>query len=182
MAEILVQNFDNWLEKLDQSGIDAYKDRAVSAYIAWRDAKVALTAAEITKILQPMDQENRDKWTARHNIILNMSQKDIDGRCDVSRDMFQAKYDARSKKGDIVEIQEDGFWTVVGRGWDKAHFDLLVVPGLPKEEALQKYGGCLKDGEILKAKFRANITMTPDVNKKQELTKAAFETAVAGKV
>ena len=126
MAEILVQNFDNWMEKLSPVELAAY------------NAKYPKT--------------------------------------------FQAKYDCRSKKGDIVEIQEDGFWTVVGRGWDKEHFDLLVVPTLTVKEAREQYGGCLKDGEILKAKFRANITMTPDVNKKQELTKAAFETAVAGKV
>ncbi len=125
MAEMLVQNFNNWLERLTPIDLSSYISRYPKT--------------------------------------------------------FQAKYDARSKKGDIVEIQEDGFWTVVGRGWDKEHYDLLVVPGLGKKEARDKYGGCLIDGETIKVKFKTNITMAPDVDKKQELTKTAFETVVKEK-
>ena len=126
MAEMLVQNFDNWLEKLTPTDLAKYISRYPKT--------------------------------------------------------FQAKYDGRSVKGDIVEIQEDGFWTVVGRGWDKEHFDLLVVPLLTVKEAREKYGGALYDDGNMTAKFKANIIMTVDVDKKQEVTKANFESVVVEKV
>lgn len=182
MAEMLVQNFDNWLEKLDPPGIDAYKEKAADAYITWRDAKIALTSDKITNILRPMNAEARVKWTTRHNEVLNMTLQDIDIACDEARARFQTKYDARSVKGDIVEIQEDGFWTVIGRDWDTAHFDLVVVPGLSVKEARQKYGGPLYDGAEMKHKFKANIVTSVDVNKKQELAKTTFELQVLIKV
>jgi hypothetical protein len=126
MAEILVQNFDNWMS--------------------------LLTVAEL-------------------KVYTNKYPK------------FQTKYNSRSMRGDVVEIQDDGFWTVTGRGWDEDHYDLLVVPKLSKAEAREKFGGQLVDeaGDIQK-KFKCNISINADINKKQELTEADFKSQVETKI
>ena len=101
---------------------------------------------------------------------------------------FIISYNARQRKGDIVEIQPDGFWTKVKRGFDKANFDLLVVAGLSAEEARQKYGGSLKvvDPEdetktILKAKFKANIDLTVDEEQKAAIDKTVIDSEITTK-
>ena len=169
MAEMLVQNFDNWLEKLDQTGIDVYKERAAQEYLDYRNTKISMTSAEITNVLRRLSLTNREKWTAKHETVKNMSIQEIEAEQEKARERFQVKYNIRSKKGDIVEIQEDGFWT--DRGWDKAHYDLLVVPGL--KEAKAEYGGSTET-----AKFKANIIMSIDVDQKQQLTISDFEAQV----
>lgn len=112
--------------------------------------------------------QNFDNWMTR------LTQEQFDN-CVAEHPNFMEKYNARSKKGDIVEIQADGFWTKTRRGWDKAHYDLLVVPKLSKAEALKLYGGSLEHGENIKAKFKGNVTMT--VNK-EEITETAFKERV----
>lgn len=45
------------------------------------------------------------------------------------------KYDARHKKGDIVEVRPDGYWTGLhARGFDKEAFSVLSVPGVNHAE------------------------------------------------
>ncbi len=50
---------------------------------------------------------------------------------------FQAKYNARYQRGDIVEVQPDGHWTNRGT-WSEHAFVLVVIWGMSKEET-QKY-------------------------------------------
>ena len=48
----------------------------------------------------------------------------------------QMKYDARYRKGDIIEIHEDGFWTDGKReGWGAPDFALVCVPGMSLAQA-----------------------------------------------
>lgn len=39
------------------------------------------------------------------------------------------EYATRYVKGDVVEVREDGYWTV-SRGYDKAAFAVIAVPGV----------------------------------------------------
>lgn len=186
MAEMLVLNRESWMHTLDQKQIDAYCERSATGWMTMYDTRMALTPTEITQILRPLSEAGRTKWLARQAEFEAMTQKDIDTELAYQRSKFTSKYNARQRKGDIVEIQEDGFWTVVGRGFDKVAFDLVVVPKLTVKEAKEKYQGSLEDENTLDAKgnitmvakFKGNITTTPDVTGKQELTEADFETAV----
>ena len=80
---------------------------------------------------------------------------------------FAEKYNARERKGDVVEIQEDGFWTKTGRGYDKENFDMVIVKGKTKAELISmsqpllKLTGEVIDGKTqttLAKKFRYNIS------------------------
>lgn len=181
MAEILVLNRDSWMDALRSQEIEVHKERYANNYIEWRNAKIALTSAQITKILRPMSVDGRELWTAKHNEVLAMTQIDIDTACEVHRQKFVAKYNSRQRKGDIVEIQEDGFWTVVGRGWDKKNFDLLVISGLKAAEARKKYGGALASNGDVKAKFKCNINLTIDSNQLQAIDKSVIDSAITTK-
>jgi len=76
---------------------------------------------------------------------------------------FMTKYNARQRKGDVVDIQDDGHWTGKGRGYNKDHYDVVIVKG-KKAAELRDYRGSLtkeaataeKAPEIV-SKFRANI-------------------------
>ncbi len=49
---------------------------------------------------------------------------------------FQAKYDARYQRGDIVEVRPDGFWTDGKRkGFGAPDFALIVIPGVSVVDA-----------------------------------------------
>lgn len=50
---------------------------------------------------------------------------------------FKDKYNRRYQRGDIIEVQEDGFWTQKRAGFGSHAFSLIVVPGLLLETALQ---------------------------------------------
>lgn len=56
---------------------------------------------------------------------------------------FQAKYDARYQRGDVIEVRPDGYWTESkAPGYDKSAFLLVTVPGLKFDDA-KKYGRSL---------------------------------------
>lgn len=70
---------------------------------------------------------------------------------------FKAKYDARYRVGDVVEVQEDNFWPdhATGRG----KWRILRVPGLKKAEAL-KYMAALEDGDDIKRRRQYNVDIS----------------------
>ena len=49
---------------------------------------------------------------------------------------IDGKFDSRYIEGDFIEIREDGFWTdpIIGKGYNKDSFDLLVVDDATVEE------------------------------------------------
>jgi len=63
---------------------------------------------------------------------------------------FKEAYDTRDRKGDVIEVRPDGFWTDGKRkGFGAAKgFALLVVPGL-KAETAKKYQRELYDDPTL---------------------------------
>lgn len=49
---------------------------------------------------------------------------------------FQAKYDARYQRGDIVEVRKDGFYTSTLKGdLSRWSFRVVCVPGLPVDKS-----------------------------------------------
>jgi len=46
---------------------------------------------------------------------------------------LKAKYDRRQRKGDVIEVREDGFWD---NGFDKEAFVLVKIPGLALDNDL----------------------------------------------
>jgi hypothetical protein len=50
--------------------------------------------------------------------------------------LLNDKYNQRYKKGDVVEVKEDGFWRK-RKGFGSEHFALIHVPGLSGIEALK---------------------------------------------
>lgn len=50
---------------------------------------------------------------------------------------FQSRYDSRWVRGNVIEIQPDGFWYGhLSRSYDQKNFRLLVCPGKPVSECL----------------------------------------------
>lgn len=87
---------------------------------------------------------------------------------------FMDKYNSRQMKGDVVQIEDDGHFTSKGRGYDKRHFDLVIVKGKTKEDLKEYSKPLIKDaweyvydidtmkGEVvykplIEKKFSANI-------------------------
>ena len=64
---------------------------------------------------------------------------------------FQAKYNRRSQKGDVIEVQEDNHWADSQTG--KGKFKILRLPGVKKVDAihyvdkLEKLTGVSVEGE-----------------------------------
>lgn len=72
---------------------------------------------------------------------------------------FQAKYDARYQRGDIVEVREDGFYTSTLKGdLSKWAFRVVVVPGLKAD--IQYVSATLTK--------RRRFTISSGAGKKQE--------------
>lgn len=70
---------------------------------------------------------------------------------------FQAKYDGRYQRGDIVEVREDGFYTKTLKGdLSKWAFRVVCVPGLKSDKMYMKstptkrrrYAIPVKDGVV----------------------------------
>ncbi len=75
---------------------------------------------------------NKEHWMDK------LTQAEVDTYAAAQPD-FQAQYDSRYRKGDIVEVREDGYWTDGKRAGFGSHaFALIIVPNLSLEEA-QKY-------------------------------------------
>lgn len=142
-AEFLIYNKEHWMDALTQEQIDVYKERQADNYIKWHNTKVALTSEQIDDILRPLVQKAKEHWIARHTEVLGMTQKDIDTECEEARVRFQAKYDARYQRGDVIEVRPDGYWTgLKAPGYDESVFLLVIVSGLKFEDA-SKYGKSL---------------------------------------
>ena len=58
---------------------------------------------------------------------------------------FMDKYNARTQKGDIVQIEDDGHFTGTGRGYDKGSYDLVIMKGYTKKELQHLTGPLLED-------------------------------------
>jgi len=69
--------------------------------------------------------------------------------------LHDEKYAARYQVGDIVEVQEDGFWANRGCG---PKFSVVKLPGVSKEKA--KY--LMESGETLRRKYKAVAGIAPE--------------------
>jgi hypothetical protein len=70
---------------------------------------------------------------------------------------FKEKYDARYQKGDIVEVQEDGFWSKNKVLPNESKWKLVKIPGMSKEDAKQYMESELQDDGrkiVLKRKYK----------------------------
>ncbi len=47
---------------------------------------------------------------------------------------WDRKVQSATRRGDIIEVREDGYWSEI-HGWNKKVFALLKIPGLSLEEA-----------------------------------------------
>jgi len=63
-----------------------------------------------------------------------MSQAEVDAKITVNP-KWQTKYEARLQKGDIIEVREDGYWSVKRKGFAAPTFALVCVPGVSVEDA-----------------------------------------------
>jgi len=101
---------------------------------------------------------------------------------------FMDKYNARTQKGDIIEIKDDGHFTGKGRGYNKDHFDLVIVKGKTAAELSNLRGALLEDAwttvfneetkkneeiytPIILKKFKANV---PSYTDKAEIVLTAI--------
>lgn len=97
---------------------------------------------------------NRDHW------MNTLTQKQIDEYVANYGAKWLDKYNARAEKGDVVDIKEDGHWTGVGRGYDKDHFDVVVVKGKTVQELEYLRGSLIEvkeqyiyDIELMEGRF-----------------------------
>lgn len=103
---------------------------------------------------------------------------------------FMEKYDARTQKGDIVQIEDDGHFTGKGRGYDDKNFALVIIKGKTKKDLQHLTGPLLEDhwalefdeetmtskavyAPILRKKFKANV-----IGEKSEITESDIEVKV----
>lgn len=80
------------------------------------------------------------------------------------------KFKSCLKKGDIIEVRENGYWQE--RNFRKDTFAVLIVPGLSKQDAEQFAQSEMKDGKLENAR-QFNIDMSKIVlneNKKAVIT------------
>lgn len=87
---------------------------------------------------------------------------------------FQAKYDARYQRGDVVEVRPDGYWNgSKAHGYRKDVFLLVTVPNLPFKDA-SKYGMPILDENdrvLKKRKYNfSNVTDRQIINDLSEIT------------
>ena len=92
---------------------------------------------------------------------------------------FMSKYDARTQKGDVVEVKDDGHWTGEGRGYDKSNFDVVIVKDKTVAELSYLQGPLTEDkytlefdeitmthktvnNPVVVKKFKANISTYTD--------------------
>ena len=54
-----------------------------------------------------------------------------------------------AKKGDIIEVKEDGHWTGKGRGYDKEHFAVVILKDVPLKDVVHLRKGLYKDNFVL---------------------------------
>ncbi len=84
----------------------------------------------------------------------SLTQKEIDAQV-AKNSHFMDKYDARYQRGDIVEVQPDGFWGKAPKhGWNKKIFALIKAPSVDFKDA--KY--------YMEARYK-EVTIEKDVPK-----------------
>lgn len=74
----------------------------------------------------------------------------------IKRPEFQQKYLARYRRGDVVEVRPDGFWTgPKAKGFNKEAFRIISVPGLKPDKM---YMEAFMNGDIVLKRRRFNIS------------------------
>ena len=86
---------------------------------------------------------------------------------------FKYIYDMRERKGDIIEVRPDGYWSK-DKGYDGSVFELVCCLG----EDLKGKDESLVENEITLKKRRYSLS---NVSDKMELTKVDFDTRLTTK-
>ena len=75
---------------------------------------------------------------------------------------FQAKYDRRYQKGDIVDVKEDGFFTKTLSSNNKYPFRIVIIPNLVVDkEYPREYKIMANDGMITTRDNLQSALLTP---------------------
>ncbi|MEO5366075.1 MAG: hypothetical protein H7831_06920 [Magnetococcus sp. WYHC-3] len=83
---------------------------------------------------------------------------------------FMDKYNARTQKGDIVQIEDDGHFK---NGYDKRSFDLVIIKDKTKKELQYLIGPLLEDAWTMKfddVTMTSKAVYTPMLKKKFKAT------------
>lgn len=62
------------------------------------------------------------------NWMDSLTPEQVTEKCKTNKH-FQMKYDSRYQKGDIIEVREDGYWSVKRKGFGAPTFALVCIPG-----------------------------------------------------
>jgi hypothetical protein len=100
----------------------------------------------------------------------NLTQQEIDDFV-AENEYWMDKYNARLQRGDIVEIQENGFWE--NRGWGIHAYWLLKVPDRTKAQALQF-------AQAWNRNFTKQRTLNNTTNHIYEYTVTLTQTSISG--
>ena len=106
---------------------------------------------------------NHDSW------MEDLTEKQLAEYVERYSEKFMQKYNARQRKGDIVQIEDDGHFTGKGRGHDKRHFDLVIIKGKTKKELEEYRKPLVKDSwkyEYNIETMEGEMVYTPTLEKK----------------
>ena len=106
---------------------------------------------------------NHDSWKE------DLTEKQLAEYVKTYSEKFMQKYNARQRKGDIVQIEDDGHFTDKGRGYDKDHFDLVIIKGKTKKDLEEYRKPLMKDGwkyEYNIETMEGEMVYTPTIEKK----------------
>ncbi len=113
-----------------------------------------------------MDVVGGDGFTGHERVMLRLETQKAPQQ---AIDVHLAKYAARYQKGDIVEVQPDGF----RKNFNKAAFEIVNVPGEPVDPSLMEPQ---IDGQTFKKRRRYNIKAADvALGGERVTTKAALE-------
>lgn len=77
--------------------------------------------------------------------------------------IYKRDYQTSYKKGDIVEVREDGFWLSGARGYNKEAFIVVQVPGKVDEKYIEPKKTLITKKVTDKRKWKYTGSLDKDV-------------------